>query len=116
MLTIHLHNLKFHSFHGLYEEEKIAGNDFELNVNIALNSNGKIKKLGDTVDYVDVYEIIKNRMAIPTALLETVAQDLAQLIYEYDTRIRTIDISIKKLHPPIANFTGNVGVSYKAEF
>jgi len=32
MLSVCLHNIIFKAYHGLYEEEKINGNDFEINV------------------------------------------------------------------------------------
>ena len=116
MFTIHLTNLKFFSYHGLHKEEKILGNDYEINADISFVENEMITEINQTIDYVKIYSIIKQRMDIPTALLETVAQDLAQLIYIIDNRISSISISIKKMYPPITAFTGNVGVSYKKCF
>lgn len=55
-------------------------------------------------------------MSIATALLETVAQELAVLIQASDNRITAVEINIKKLHPPIPAFEGAVGVSYKRVF
>ena len=116
MFTIHLHHLRFFSFHGVHEEEGILGNDYEVNADVTFNSTDTIKSLHQTVNYVKIYDIIKQQMQIPTALLETVAQDLAQKIYTADNRITSININIKKLHPPIPNFLGSVGVSYKKDF
>ncbi len=113
MLTIHLHKLLFHSFHGVYEEEQLLGNDFEVNADIELETSEQLTKLRQTVNYVTVYEVIKQRMQQPTPLLETVAQELAQLIHKIDDRIKSVSITIKKLSPPIENFQGEVGVSYK---
>ena len=115
MLSIHLNKLKFHSFHGIHEEEKVLGNELELNITVLVHSNEKIVSLKQTVNYVTLYEIIKQRMDKPTPLLETVAQDLADLICEYDDRIVSVDINIKKLNPPIHNFHGQISVSYKKE-
>ncbi len=116
MLTIHLHNLKFFAYHGLYEEEKKTGNNFEMNVDVIADIPGDITKLEHTVDYAVVYQIIENRMKKPTALLETLLQDLAEKIREHDNRIKSISITIKKLSAPIKNFNGIVGVSYKKDF
>lgn len=116
MFTIHLHNLKFFSFHGLHEEEKILGKEYDVNADVTFEENGLVNRLHQTIDYVKIYDIIKQRMNVPTHILETVAQDLAQLIYKADNRITSIHISIKKIHPPIAAFEGNVGVSYKKDF
>ena len=116
MLTIHLHKLLFHSFHGVYEEEQLLGNDFEVNADIVLDTNEQLTKLRQTVNYVTVYEMIKHRMQQPTPLLETVAQELNQAIHKIDDRIKSVNITIKKLSPPIENFQGEVGVSYKTAF
>ena len=116
MFTIQLNNLRFFSFHGLYEEEKVLGNEYEVNAAITINAHEPVLALHQTIDYVKIYHIIKEQMDIPTALLETVVQNLAEHIYTSDNRITSIDINIKKLYPPIAEFIGNVGVSFKKDF
>ncbi|MES2431339.1 MAG: dihydroneopterin aldolase [Bacteroidota bacterium] len=115
MLSIHLNNLRFHSFHGIHEEEKVLGNKLELNVTVLVDGAERITSLKQTVNYVTLYEIIKQRMDKPTPLLETVAQDLAEMICSFDERIKSVDINIKKLNPPIHNFHGQISVSYKKE-
>ena len=114
--TIHLNGLNFFSFHGVHEEERILGGAYEVNVDISFTEQENITALHQTIDYVKIYGIIKQRMSVPTDLLETVAQDLAQMIYTADNRINTISINVKKNHPPITNFEGSIGVSYKKEF
>jgi dihydroneopterin aldolase len=116
MLTIHLHQLKFFAYHGLYEKEKKTGNNFELDVDVVADIPGTVTKLEQTVDYAVLYQIIENRMKEPTALLETLVHDLAEIIRQQDARIRSVSIMIKKLSAPIKNFNGVVGVSYKKDF
>ncbi len=116
MFTIRLNNLKFFSFHGLYEEERILGNEYEVNVSISYDTAEKITAMEQTINYASVYEIIKQRMAIPTSLLETLAQDLAQQIHNLDLRITSITVSIEKKNPPIPNIQGSVGVTYNKEY
>jgi 7,8-dihydroneopterin aldolase/epimerase/oxygenase len=116
MITLHLHSLRFFSYHGLYEEEKILGNEYEVNADVAFDEKRTISSLNETINYANIFESIKQRMNVPTALLETVVQDLAKEIRSIDPRIKMISISIKKKNPPIANIQGSVGVSYKIEF
>lgn len=116
MFTIHLHKLLFHSFHGVFDEEKILGNEFEVNVDLEVDGGEPIRNLSQTVNYVGVYSCIKERMQLPTPLLETVAQDLIQAIHELDEKISSVSITIKKTAPPIENFQGIVGVSCKTAF
>ena len=49
-----------------------------------------------------------------TPLLETLAQELSQSIHLLDKKITSVSITIKKLSPPIENFVGVVGVTYKS--
>jgi 7,8-dihydroneopterin aldolase/epimerase/oxygenase len=116
MFTIHLTNLKFIAYHGVHEEERILGGEYEMDAAITFKEEQRITALSDTVDYTKIYTVIKQRMQMPSALLETVVQELAQNIYSTDTRITSVSISLKKINPPIMAFTGNVGVSYKKDF
>ncbi len=116
MFTIHLHNLKFFCFHGVHEEERILGGQFEVDATVGFTADGKITALEQTVDYTKIFEVIKQRMQQPTALLETVAQELVHGIYESDRRITWVDINIKKINPPMGNFQGSISVSYKHDF
>ena len=116
MFTIHLKKLKFFAHHGLHEEERILGNNFVVNVSLSFAVEEKITALQQTINYATIYEIIKQRMAIPTALLETLAQDLAQTIYESDDRIKSITVSVDKKNPPMPNIQGSVGITYKKDF
>ena len=116
MFTIHLHDLKFFAYHGLFEEERKAGNNFEMDVDVIADIPDSVTKLEHTVDYAAVYSIIDNRMKQPTALLETLVHDLAEKIYQYDNRVKSVSISLKKLSAPIKFFNGVAGVSYKKEF
>lgn len=116
MITIHLHSLIFHSFHGMFKEENILGNDFEVNVDVSIDVQKKITRLHQSVDYVSLYTIIKEVMDEPTPLLETVVQELSERIRVYDEKIKSVNISIKKLNPPIGNFQGTIGISYSKVF
>lgn len=116
MFTIHLHNLKFFAYHGLYEEEKKAGNNFEMDVDVMADIPDTVTKLEHTIDYSVIYSVIDSRMKQPTALLETLVHDLAEKIHQYDSRIKSVSITVKKLSAPIKFFNGVVGVSYKKDF
>ena len=116
MFTIQLSNLKFFAFHGVHEEERILGGEFEVNAELSFKEPNTVTSFDQTIDYVKIYALIKQRMSVPTALLETVAQDLAENIYAINNRIASVSINIKKTNPPIANFQGLVGVSFKKDF
>lgn len=113
MLSIHLHNLILFAHHGIYDEEKNLGNHFELNITIRhVPQLLPVKHLSDTIDYTAVYELVKKRMAIPTALLETVVTEIATAILAQFSLAEEVQISIRKMYPPIEQMQGSVGVSF----
>jgi 7,8-dihydroneopterin aldolase/epimerase/oxygenase len=107
---IHLKGLRFFAHHGVYEEERILGNDFEVNVDVAFTA-APAQRLADTINYVDVYDVVKQQMAEPHSLLETVAQQICQAIRALDGRIQQVTVNIVKLNMPVQQFVGTVGVT-----
>lgn len=113
MLSIHLQNLTLFAHHGIYQEEKLLGNAFELNITINYEPVGlPVKHLSDSIDYVAVYELVKKRMAIPTPLLETVITEIATEILAQFSLAEEVFIAIRKKYPPITQMEGSVGVSF----
>ena len=117
MISVHLHDLHFHSFHGIHAEEKILGNDYVVNLSAAFPEAFEvIYSIHDTVNYADLYNIIRERMNMPTPLLETVIMEIGDEIHREFPELRSINISIKKLQPPIEGIIGSAGVSWQTEF
>jgi 7,8-dihydroneopterin aldolase/epimerase/oxygenase len=116
MFTIHLQNCRFFAHHGLHEEEAIVGAAFEVSLSASFEEDGNITRMNQTIDYVTIFEMVKKHFERPRQLLETLAQEIAADVCNIDARVRTVDIHLTKLNPPIANFTGSVGVSYTKRF
>lgn len=112
MLSIHLHDVIIHAYHGVYAEEKVLGNDFVVNVTVSYQpAKYPVTSLEDTIDYVAVYELVQKRMNIATPLLETIASEIALEILAQFSLSETVNISIRKQHPPIPAYQGSTGVS-----
>ncbi len=117
LITIELKQLRFFAFHGLYEEEKRTGNEFEINMLVAFTpQGGTITDLHETVNYAGLYALLRSEMQKPRALLETAVMEIAELIHASFPLVKKIDIALTKLHPPIAQFTGTVGVRFSREY
>lgn len=60
-IRISLNKLLFVGYHGLYPEEKKLGNNYAVEVDMVFNpKQGLIDQLDQTIDYVNVYAIVKN--------------------------------------------------------
>ena len=117
MITVNLHNLQFNSFHGIHEEEKILGNDYVIDASVEFHEDLEvITSIQDTINYADIYKIIRERMSIPTHLLETVVMEIGNEIHSEFPQIRSINISIKKMFPPVEGIRGAVGVNWQKQF
>lgn len=110
-IEVKLQDIIFFGKHGLYEEEILSGGEFKVDLAVFYVQDGKIQDIGQTIDYVTLYNIIKDHMQKPTALLETICQDILEEIHNRFLKIDEINICITKLHPPIPNFQGKLGVS-----
>ena len=117
LMTIELKELRFHAFHGLFEEEKLTGNEFGVNMSVSYRPPSPLMdKIADTIDYEQLYEIVKAEMKKRRDLLETLVIEIAEKVYESFPIVTKVVITISKLHPPIAGFSGNVSVSFQKEF
>ena len=115
-MTITLTGLRFFSYHGWHEEESKTGHEFEVDLQLFITVSEAIHSIDQTLNYVRAYELLKAAMDQPQKLLETLVQRIALRMQKEFPTILKVVISIKKLTPPIPNFTGSVGVTYTKEF
>ncbi len=109
--TIHLVDILLHGYHGLFEEEKLVGNTFKINVTVVYTpAHFPITNLSDTIDYGAVFQILKSQMQVPTPLLETLAANFCTSVFEKYTTAQEISINIQKMVPPISGMVGSVAV------
>lgn len=111
MGLIALEGMRFHAFHGFYEEERIVGNDFVLDVYIEANFSmaASSDDLFQTINYETVHEICKVVMREPVKLLETIADRIIVGIRHQFSAVQTVKVRIRKLNPPV---NGKVDCSF----
>jgi dihydroneopterin aldolase len=105
---IKLEHLKFFSFHGLFPEERILGNEFTLSVSVDRISNERFSEnLDQSIDYGVLYSICAEVMQKPVDLLETICEHIMLKIQEICPDYQLIEISVTKNHPPLGQMDGN---------
>ncbi|RYF91332.1 MAG: dihydroneopterin aldolase [Chitinophagaceae bacterium] len=115
--TIQLQNVRFTAAHGLYKEEALIGNEFEIDVYITFKAPKEAEiSIGRTVDYVKVYQLITAIMQTQQGLLETCAIHIVDSIQQQFEFVKKISITIRKINAPITHFIGTVGVTYSKSF
>lgn len=117
LITLHLSNLRFFAYHGVHEEEKLLGNEFELNISASFFSTKLvIESIDDTINYAEIYALAKSEMLQPRELLETFLSQLAEKIREAYPQVVKLKMSLYKLQMPLTNFDGRIGVELEKEY
>ena len=75
--SIGITNAEFYAFHGVYAEENEMGHHFSVNFSVEFDHHlFKYEELDSTVNYEEMYRIVKTEMDKPRKLLESVATDI----------------------------------------
>jgi 7,8-dihydroneopterin aldolase/epimerase/oxygenase len=103
MGTILLEGMEFFAFHGCFKEEQIIGTKFivDLSVGIETTVAEASDHLGDTVDYVKLYQCVKKEMEQKSHLLEHLAGRIMDALRGDFQAIDVIDLKIAKINPPM---------------
>lgn len=109
--SVYLKNVQFFAYHGLYPEEELNGNIFEVNLSVQYIKEELITTIEETIDYVALFDILKAQMQERKALLETLGREICDRIKQRFPQISSIEIDIRKKNPPIPDFNGKAGFS-----
>jgi dihydroneopterin aldolase len=117
MVVIELNQVKLHAYHGIYEGEKLTGSTYEIDVRVVYEEgDSTFDSLENTINYVEILDIVKQRMQIPTGLLEKVADEIIREIRREYPFTKEIILTIYKLDAPVENFQGKIGVTLHKKF
>lgn len=103
MGIIKVENIRVFAHHGCLKEETAIGSDYRVDIEVKANlkTSAKTDALEDTVDYVFLNKVVREEMAIPSKLLETVAQRILNRFFNEDKLITKATVAVSKLNPPI---------------
>lgn len=113
MAIISLNGMEFYAFHGCFEEEQVIGNRYIVDVSIDYNSSQaeKTDNLFHTINYVEVYNVIKTEMDKKSRLVEHLTSRILNSISESFQEIKTITVTVHKLNPPTSGKTESISVT-----
>lgn len=109
---IYLRNVRFHAFHGVLPQEGIVGNDYLVNLVLDYDFSSAMKNddLQGTLNYAEVYQKVREEMAMPSKLLEHVAGRIAHRLFSDFSEIQKLQLSITKVNPPMGADSDGAGV------
>lgn len=79
---VELRKIRFYAYHGVAEQERCVGNDYEIYVKVKYPFKDAMEtdNLDATLNYAQLYEIICREMKISSHLLEHVAGRIIRAI------------------------------------
>jgi len=107
MHQILVEGIHIYAYHGCLEEEGKIGSNYIVDVTMLTDFTeaAQTDDLTKTIDYVMVYRIAKEEMAIRAKLLEQVAQRIVTRLKKEFSTLHKVDVKVTKLNPPM---NGNV--------
>ncbi|MEG1909799.1 MAG: dihydroneopterin aldolase [Bacteroidales bacterium] len=112
---IALENMEFYAYHGCFTEERQIGTHFRIDLWMEVDTTlaQKNDTLNDTVNYVAIYQDLKEQMMISSKLIEHVAARILDTIHAKYPMVQHSEIKVSKLNPPLGEKIGCVSVRLK---
>lgn len=101
--TIDLEKLEFYAYHGCYEQEQVVGNKFEVNISIKTDISTPMisDNIEDALNYVKVYELVREEIMINSHLLEHVTNRIMDRLMNEFESIIYLKAKVSKMNPPM---------------
>jgi len=113
MGLISIEGMEFFSYHGHFEEETVIGTRFMIDLYIETDTSAaeKSDKLHDTINYQEVYLVIKKEMKTPSHLIEHVARRIVDAVKQNFDGIESLKLKLRKMNPPLGGQIESVSVT-----
>ncbi len=114
MAKLILENMQFYAHHGHFEEERIIGGLFsvDLVVETDISACAESDRLDDAVDYSKIYEAVRHEMQIPAHLIEHLAKRIFDAVMKTSGKIIAATVTVSKLNPAIGGKMDKFSVEY----
>lgn len=104
--------MDFRAFHGCYELEQQTGSHFEVSLRI-ITELGQIAEDDDVtkaVNYLTVYEVVREQMQRTQCTIERVAQNILDALHDHFPQICEMECRVSKIAPPLGGKVAKVSV------
>lgn len=104
---VELRGMQFFAYHGCYEQERKVGNRFSVELKMRAEESQALESddISDALNYAQAYQVVAREMAVPSHLLEHVANRILTRLFASFSQLHWASITIEKLNPPLG---GNV--------
>jgi len=112
-----LHEVRFYAFHGVMPQERRVGGEFLVSVKVGypLEKAMSSDDVADTLNYAELYELVKKEMMLPSSLLEHVMGRIVEAIEKAFPKVTSVEVKIKKVNPPMGSDSNGAEVMGRFE-
>jgi dihydroneopterin aldolase len=106
MQELFIEDIRLHAYHGCLEEEGIIGGKYRIDIKIVADFTecADSDDLTKTVDYVIVYDLVKE---------ETVAKRIALKLQAQYAWVSEWEVSLTKFNPPVGGSLGQSRIVWR---
>jgi len=114
-VTLTLDTMKFHAFHGVTAEERAIGGTYLADISYTVDTVAvETDRLEDTIDYSELFDLVKEEMIKPSFLIEHVAGRILKAIKARFPQIKVLIVKISKQNPPVNGELASASVTIKS--
>ena len=112
-----LNDLRFYAYHGVLPQERRVGGDYSVTLRIEADLSEAVASddVALTLNYAELYEVVKREMLIPSRLLEHVAGRIAKSVIDTFPQAQSIALKVVKLNPPLGADCQGAGVEIRVK-
>lgn len=105
--------MEFYAYHGCFKEEAVVGTRFVLDLQMKLDTDkaSQSDDLNETVNYLEVYQLIKLCMQEKSKLLEHLSRRILSKLVEQFPQISEGTLKVAKMNPPLGGQLSSVSVT-----
>lgn len=116
MNQINIEGIKLYAYHGCLDEEALVGGSYVVDVYMKTDFTeaAETDDLTKTIDYCEVYELVKKEMAIRSRLIEQVGQRISYQLKKKFPTLKSHRVKVTKLLPPMNGNVEKVSIEISA--
>jgi len=117
MSVIAIEGMQFHAYHGCFEEEQIIGTEFIVDLYFETDtSKAELSDLlEDTINYADVFQLVKTEMEQSSKLLEHVGRRILTSLKQKYAQIDWAEVKVSKMNPPLGGQMESVSLTISTD-
>ena len=111
---IELEEMEFYAYHGCFKEEQVVGNRFLVKVTLETDCTvaAESDSIADALNYVSVYEIVREQIMQNSHLLEHLNKRIIDGIYKQFPQLLKATVKVSKMNPPMGGQMKCVSVTF----